>query len=331
MKEYSSVSLPEPVLVFGTSSLVGSQFVEEMGENSKLYGAGRRNIWQGRDQLKDFWQVDVTDEDQVRDVVRKFPGQYVFNFAAETAVGSMEKTRPVDPFNLRQLDANLGYRVNVLGSKNLALACKESDKTLIHTSTDFVFDGNEGPYGEDSPVVDSPDLVSWYGWTKAKAEKVIKQSGARSIVIRISYPYRKSFEGKGDVVRNFLDMYDKFKKGEILALYPAFEDQLFTPTLIDDIPNDVSLIISKNESGIFHIASPDVVNFRTFLCEVLRVARGVENPEDLIGVGSIVDFFAKNPTAAKWPKNGGLKVDRIVSLGFTPTSFKDGIRKAFGT
>lgn len=317
------------VLVIAPTSLVGSRFVELISDEYQVFGAGFKDELTDSLPLTSFQEMDILDSESIDKVVGEFQGEYLINFAGATDVSGIEKTRPADLDNLQELESNLAYKINVVGTKNLIAASNKFGKTPIFISTDFVFNGDEGPYQEDAPICKNPEEVSFYAWTKILAEQEIEKSQINCLVIRISYPYRKEFPLKSDVVRGFLDTYDKSLKGEA-TLYPAFADQTFTPTLIDDLAEAFKLLENHKVFGIYNLASLQQVNFYDFFCELLKVARSVKDPKSVIKKGSIDKYFKENPMAAKWPKNGGLRSGRIIKLGFTPTNWKEGIRKIYG-
>ncbi len=317
------------ILVVGTGSLTGSRFIELGQEKFKMYGAGGE-MDEGLEGLAGFDKLDITDPKNVEDVVSKFPGDVVINFAGATLVDEIEKTRPQNPSDQTELEEDMAYRVNVLGTRNLAAACKKSGKFPIFISTGFVFDGKNGPYMEEDAVADSAESVSWYAWTKILAEREVKTSGIRALTLRISYPYRSEYSGKTDFARSMLRVYDEFSEGRRDSIYTFFSDQTLTPTFIDDIPDAVAVLLEKNAEGIFHLTSPEKTTPFNFGLELLKVARGVENPEKLIQKGSITDFQASHTELAKRPVHGGEKSDKIIELGFRPTGWREGIQKAYG-
>lgn len=309
-------------LVIGPGSLVGSRFVELIG-GQEVYGAGGQ-LDQNTPSLAGFSSLDVTDQLSVKDVISKFEGQYVINFAGATLVDEIEKTKPQDPNNPEELENNIAYKVNVLGTRYIAEVCKKFGKFPVFISTSFVFDGENGPYSEDDPIATDPSKISFYGWTKVLAEKEVEESGIDSLTLRISYPYRSDYQPKTDFARNLLKLYDEKR------LYSIFTDQTLTPTLTDDLAPAVKLLLEKGVKGIFHLTSPEICTPYQFACELLKVARGVEDPESVVPKGSLVEFQKAHPEIAKRPLRGGEKTDKIQALGFTPTNFQEGIVRAFG-
>jgi|SRR3989344_8815737 len=315
------------ILVIGPGSLTGSRFVE-LGNNFEIYGAGG-SMDEGREDLAGFKALDITDEKNVYDVVSKFRGEVVINFAGATIVDEIEKTRPRVFQAETKLQENIAYRVNVLGTRFLANACQTNGKFPVFISTGFVFDGKQGPYSEEDLVATSPEDVSWYAWTKILAEREVEKSGVSNLTLRISYPYRSEYDGKSDFARSMLKVYDEYISGKRDSIYPMFSDQTLSPTLIDDIPNALEFLLQRKERGIFHLTSPEITTPYNFCLELLKVARNLESPE-LIKKGSILEFQKTHPEAAKRPVHGGEESDKIIKLGFTPTSWKEGIKIAYG-
>lgn len=317
------------ILVIAPESLTGSRFVELLAGKFELFGAGFWSEINSTLNLAGYDDLDITNLGQVERVLDKVAGQVVINFAGATDVGAIEKTRPSDVSNQNELDRNLAYRINVLGTRNILQAAQKTGKLPIFISTDFVFDGHNGPYSEDDELAKSAEEISWYGWTKLLAEKEVRASTVKSLTLRISYPYRREFNGKGDFARNFLKLYDKFKNGQSDSIHPIFTDQMFTPTFIDDIPGAVEFLLQKQEKGFFNLAATERTNFYDFFGELLKVARGVEEVEQIIPKGSIHKYFQENPDKPKWPIDGGLRSDKIIGLGLEPTGWRKGIAKAF--
>lgn len=319
----------DSLLVIGTGSLVGSRFIELLDQDIDVFGAGTSNDQGLAEKLKGFSELDLTNFDQTLNVVKNYPGKYVINFAGVTLVDEIEKTRPESLNDKSQLEQNLAYQVNVLGTKNLLSTCRQTNKFPIFISTGMVFDGKNGPYSEDDATASSSDEVSWYAWTKILAERLVISSKEKFLMIRISYPYRKDYAQKSDFARNLLKIYDEYKALQRKEIYPIFIDQFLTPTFIDDLEEALTILIAKNAMGVFHVGSPKVTTPYEFCCKLLKVARNVKNPEQIVPKGSIIEFQKKHPELAKRPIKGGEKVDKIIDFGFTPTTWEDGIEKAF--
>lgn len=118
--------------------------------------------------------LDITNANQVKSIFKKTNFDYCINCAAYTAVDAAED------------NIETATNINVIGSKNLAEACQEFNVTLIHISTDFVFDGTKKtPYKES----DKTNPTGVYGATKLKGEGVIREVLENHYIIRTSWLY----------------------------------------------------------------------------------------------------------------------------------------------
>lgn len=292
----SNSNLPIRIAVIGADSMVGSRFCE-IARDFQLIKAS----------FSDEIQIDITSVQSVEKFYKEQNFEWAILFAAFTDVNAAEEQR----------DDKMGscFQINVEGAKNTAYASKKYNRRLIFISTDFVFDGLNSPYSEDDPWGPDFEKVSWYGITKTEAEKSILEILRDAIILRIAYPYRGPFDKKDDIAKRIIRMY---KQDD---LYPMFADQMISPTFVDDLYGAIRLLISKGQSGIFHLASPTAVSQYEFAKELLSVF-GYDTGK--IKKGSIVSFL-KNSSVPR-PKGSALKVSKISKLGFTPTDFRQGIR-----
>lgn len=264
-----------------------------------------------RADLKGEISVDIIEKKSVEEFFRKYQFDSIILFSAFTNVDAAEKQRSDKSASC--------WRINVDGTENVSRLCKNFQKKLIFISTDFVFDGTSGPYGETADVGPDFSKVSWYGITKIEAERKIQELLKDFIILRIAYPYRAKFAAKDDIAKRILRLY------RARNLYPMFYDQIITPTFIDDIASLVQLLIKKNLNGIFHLASSLTTTQYDFAYELLSVFK--EDPKYL-QKASVVDFLSEKEKTPR-PVDGGLKVDKIETLGFKPTDFEEGIRKIY--
>lgn len=215
----------------GLTGLIGSRLVEFLRD---------RIIW-GQFRYEDGF--DITRNQDVDAAIRKFPGDIILHLAAFTNLNAAWKEKG---------DKNGScYRINVIGTRNIAEASRKYGKYLIHVSTDAVFGGKKQTlYIED----DVPDPIEWYGETKYLAEQEVQKSGCEFCVVRFAYPFRARFEPKKDFVRKIID---QLSRGESFQL---FTDTMFTPTFIDDIAVAVRTIIEKRPRGIFHVVGSTLLS-----------------------------------------------------------------------
>ena len=274
------------VLVTGSEGMIGSRFVELYPDRNSLHIP--RQI-----------EFDITDENQVKAIIKSYDFKAVIHFAAYTNVGEAEKQRD-------KKDGDC-WKVNVEGTRNLVEAVKPY-KNMVHfiqISTDMVFPGDKfdpGPYLENHPSETDSNRVTWYGFTKAEGERLVKKElGENSTILRLIYPVRAKFEGKLDYLRRPLKLFDEGK------LYPMFTNQKVSITFIDEACHALDRIISGNHYGVFHASSSDTTTPHEVVSYLLEKVRGAN---DVVKATTLEEFLEKSgESALRYPKYGGLSVD----------------------
>ncbi len=192
--------------------------------------------------------LDITNYDQVIDLVRKEQIQVIVNCAAYTNVDRAED------------DEEMADLINHKAVGNLARACYEEHATLIHVSTDYVFQGNGCvPCTEEQQT--SP--LGVYGRTKLAGEEAILSSGCSYLIFRTAWLY-SSFGG------NFVKTMRRLTK-EKDSLQVVF-DQVGTPTYAGDLAEAIFQIIESNKfvdhTGIYHYSNEGVCSWYDFTIEI---------------------------------------------------------------
>lgn len=266
--------MKQKVLVTGASGLVGSRFVELS-----------RNYQFATPEYPDF---DITNEDSVKKAIEDFNPDWIINFAAFTDVAAAEA----------QIGDEEGsaWKINVEGAKNLVKAFPS--KKIIQISTDMVFPGtveNPGPYSENDKTPETKDQLTWYGWTKNRAEKIILNHGGS--ILRIIYPVRSQFDQKLDYLRGPLK---KFQDG---ALYPLFNDQQVCIAFIDEVAQTLQKIIDTDSSGIFHCSSDTTTPYELISYAIDQLGGDASTIKQL----SVHEFLKTQTNKNRYPVWGGLK------------------------
>jgi len=268
------------ILIVGAAGLVGSK-VKEL--------------------LKDKYQL-ITPEEQDLDILNKktlltffdkHKPDTIINFAAYTNVGEAENQ--TDDKNA------ICWQVNVEGVKNLLNTINKTTQ-FIHISTDMVFSGSiedSGPYKENHPLPKTSNKLTWYGWSKNRAEKLVQN--ANQLVVRIIYPVRSNFE-RPDYIRFPLRKYRDD------SLYPLFTDQQLTITFIDELAQALSVVVNNNiKNGIFHVCSSNTgsaINIITELFKKLKVDTSTIKP------ALLSEFLTKQKNPYRYLLHGGLSVKK---------------------
>jgi dTDP-4-dehydrorhamnose reductase len=297
------------LLVFGGSSLVGSHFV--LTTRHRVMAAGRRDPRTENLPVRGFTHIDLADTRGVEEAVRRSDAEGVVNFAAVTDVDAVERERPASPEGAQ----GHALLVNAAAPEAMARATRETGKFLISLSTDFVFDGLDGPYSENAePTRFSPKL-SWYGWTKGEGERRVRTVDPTATVVRIAYPYRTSYAGKLDFARKVVDGLRRH------VLPPYFSDQQITPTWVPDVSRVLEYLIEARETGNFHVASPMVTTPFEFASEILS---RLGDPSAKLTEGSMTEFLEQEGVTPR-PQKGGLTCRRLLDQGVPLTTWRDGI------
>lgn len=282
------------ILGTGLNGLVGSRIVELLSSSFEFENFSRAT------------GGDITDKDQVLKAFSENSAEIALHLAAKTDVDGCEKDKDFG-------EKGEAWRINVDGTKNIVEACEKSGKKLIYVSTDFVFDGEIGE-GEFYTEEGFPNPVNWYARTKYEGEKVVQQSSASWIIVRLAYPYRASFEK--------LDFFRAIKKRlESGMPVAAVTDHIFAPTFIDDFANCLKVLIQNDVKGIFHTVGEE---FLSPYEAANIIAETFDLDSNLISKTTREEFFKGR---ALRPFRLALKNAKIESFGVKNSTFREGILK----
>ena len=225
--------------------------------------------------------LDITDRNAVDDFIDDYKPDFCINAAAYTAVDLAEK------------EAEKAYAVNAEAVGNIAEACKNTKSTLIHISTDYVFDGESNiSYSEDNFT--NPQGV--YGASKLKGEELALENNTKTIVIRTSWLYS---EFNKNFVKTMLNLFTIKDELGIVS------DQFGQPTNANDLAEAVMKIIQSDPKtfGVFHFSNYPETNWFDFASKI------AEFSDSKIKLKAITtDEF---PTPAKRPKRSTMALDKI--------------------
>ncbi|WGD35777.1 dTDP-4-dehydrorhamnose reductase [Olleya sp. YS] len=198
----------------------------------------------------DSQELDITNPKQIELVFNKHNADYCINCAAYTAVDAAEDNK------------DLAYNINTLGAKNLAEACKKYKVTLMHISTDFVFDGKGSvPYSEK----DKTNPLSVYGASKLEGENEIMAILKQYYIIRTSWLYSKH---KSNFVKTMLKLSDDRDELNVV------NDQKGTPTSALDLADALIRIVKSKNScyGIYHYSNTGEATWYDFAKAIFELS-----------------------------------------------------------
>jgi dTDP-4-dehydrorhamnose reductase len=288
------------ILVTGSNGLLGQKITEQVLKFKDFdliatsKGPNRYPVTSGYR----YAQLDVLDPANVRQVVEQFLPDAIIHTAAMTNVDTCEDQKA------------LAYALNVQAVNTLIPLCELHDIQLIHLSTDFIFDGADGPYDEEAPA----NPLSYYGETKLEAEELLKQSKARWAILRTILVYGIV----SDMSRSNIVLWAKMalEKGAPLNIV---NDQWRMPTLAEDLADCCLLAVEKNATGVFNVSGKDMMSVSEL---VARVADYWNLDKTLIHEVSASTLNQK----AKRPARTGFVLDKSIrELGYNPHSFEEGM------
>lgn len=290
----------QTILVTGSNGLLGQKLTSLLKGNPayRLVATSK-----GPDRYPEkggyiYKELDIRDEKQVQEVIAASRPEVIIHTAAMTNVDACEK------------DREGCRRLNIEGTRYLAEAAAAKGAFFIHLSTDFVFNGEKGPYSEE----DQPDPLSYYGQSKLESEKIVRESSAPWAILRTIIVYGVV----QDMSRSNIVLWAKgaLEKGQPINVV---NDQFRMPTLAEDLAAACLLAAEKRKQGVFHISGKD---YMSILELVQRVARFFELDTSVIAP---VSAETLNQTAKRPPKTGFVLDKARRELGYRPHSFEEGL------
>jgi len=286
------------ILITGSNGLLGQKLLHKLRVDNTFEliatskGVNRVNIKKGYT----FFSLDITNKEEVNKVIINQAPNVVVNTAAMTNVDLCEdKQEACDVLNVEAV-------------KYLADACANIDAHLIHISTDFIFDGEDGPYKEE----DEPNPLSYYGLSKLKSEHLLQAHAVKWTVLRTIIVFGVGENlSKGNIV---LWAKGALEKGEPLNI---IDDQFRAPTLAEDLADACILAANKKAFGVFNASGKDIMSIYEI---VERIAKHYGNTTENLNKISTATL---NQTAGRPPKTGFVLDKSRQVLGYNPHSFEE--------
>ncbi len=230
------------VLITGAAGLVASSLAAAYGNEDVV--ALRHH------------DLDITDERAVDETVRRVHPDVVFNCAV---------------IGVDDCEANprLAERVNVDGPAYLARAAESTGATIVHFSSNYVFDGRRTD-GVPYTTEDEPSPINVYGETKVRGERAVRAAAACALIVRTSWVF-------GPAKNSFLStVAARLARRERVQ---TITDTFASTTYVSDLTARVVELVQQRAYGTHHVANDGVCSHETF---ALEAARRVGAPETLI-------------------------------------------------
>lgn len=288
------------ILVTGSNGLLGQKLVYKLKDRKdvELIATAR-----GENRLLDqegytFYSMDIGNREDVDRVIDKVRPDHIIHTAAMTQVDDCE------------LDHEACDRANVDAVQYMVDAAERNNSHLVHISTDFIFNGEEGPYDEEAVA----DPLSYYGMAKWKGEQIVQNSRLRWAILRTVLVY-----GIVDnMSRSNIVLWAKgaLEKGNPINVV---DDQFRSPTLAEDLADGCILAVDKNATGIYNISGKDqysIIDLVRTVADYYGLDKSLIKP---------VSSETLNQPAKRPPVTGFILDKARRELGYNPHSFVEGI------
>lgn len=285
------------ILVTGSSGQLGQElqpFLAPLGEVSSL----------SREQL------DLAQPEAIATIVADLKPDIVINAGAYTAVDRAET------------ETDLAFAVNGKAPGVLAKAAQQVGATLVHISTDYVFDGTQShPYQDTDPT----NPIGAYGKSKLMGEEAVKANCDRYLLIRTAWVYGS--HGKSNFVKTMLRL--GAEREELRVVF----DQVGSPTWTGDLAQAIAQLVphlspefSPELTGTYHYTNSGVCSWYDFAIAIFEEAKAIGFPLKVERVVPITT--AEYPTPARRPAYSVLSCAKISKvLGTHPPHWRQGLRQ----
>ena len=289
------------VLITGSNGLLGQKLLHKLREDDTVelvatsIGMNRVSEKEGYSYIS----LDITNENELKKVLMFENPEVIINTAAMTNVDVCEDRK-------EKCDD-----LNVNAVKYLSDLSTKINAHLIHISTDFIFDGENGPYSE----YDIPNPLSYYGLSKLKSETVLLESNCCWTVLRTIIVFGVAENlSKGNIV---LWAKEALEKGDSLNIV---DDQFRSPTLAEDLA-DACILSFKNEKfGIFNASGKDIMSIYDMVERIAKYYNFSTNQLNRITTATL------NQKAIRPLKTGFIIDKSIKELGYNPHSFEESLK-----
>ena len=297
--------MKKKMLVIGGTSLLGYKLLSNTND-FELYASYNKNLINLKN--VETLKIDITNIKNCEKILNLKP-DIIINTAAITNVDYCEK------FEKNAFD------VNVTGTKNIAKIAEKLGSKLIHISTDAVFSGSKKFYVEE----DKPNPISIYGKTKLESEKIISKVND-SVILRpsvlfgwIPFEYIKTKDESRKTMNFGLWVIDQLYKNNKMSIV---NDQINTPTLADNLAENIIEIIKKDLTGIFHLSGLSCISRLDFSKKIAKTFGYSDNLISSISSEKLKQIAPRTLESC-------LKCDKIVQNGVNLLKIDQSIEKMY--
>ncbi|WP_018248561.1 dTDP-4-dehydrorhamnose reductase [Orenia marismortui] len=221
------------VLITGGSGLLGTELKLSLEEDYEIYAWDKK-------------ELDITFAQEAIAKIVDLNPDLVIHTAAYTDADACE------------INIDLAYQINAYGSRNIAVACQESNAEMIYISSDYIFDGKKGKaYCE----FDSPNPLNIYGKSKLAGEEFVKSLVNKYFIVRTAWLY-------GKYGNNFVKTMLRLSTEE--DVLTVVNDQIGSPTYTKDLVQAIKELIGSKLYGTYHLTNVGEVSWYQFAKKIFE-------------------------------------------------------------
>lgn len=270
--------MSKSILITGASGQLGNSVLKQLYGKYELLAT---DINTNNSDIVDipFSVLDVTKSEQIKSTISNYNPDVIINLAAMTDVDGCE------------LNPDKAYLLN---TKAIEMLSNDFNGQFIQISTDYVFDGYNGPYSED----DDTNPLSIYGKTKLKAEKILQEYKNNCCILRTNVLFDYFNETEASFIKWVIDSLNSNKSINVV------NDQWNNPTWTQSLAETIELVINKNVKGIYNYGGADYLNrfeFAHIIADIFDLNKTLILP---------INTESLNQAAPR-PLKGGLKTVKI--------------------
>ena len=286
------------VLITGSNGLLGQKLLHKLRVDDAIAliatSKGENRVSEKNGYT--YFDLDITNKDAVAQLIASEKPQVIINTAAMTNVDLCEEKKETCD------------TLNVDAVQYLTDACEKIDAHFMQISTDFIFDGEDGPYSEE----DKPNPLSYYGLSKLKSEQLLQEHTVKWTILRTIIVFGVGENlSKGNIV---LWAKGALEKAEPLNI---IDDQFRAPTLAEDLADACILAANKKAYGVFNASGKDIMSiFEMVECIANYFGNDTSNL-------TRISTSTLNQKAGRPPRTGFILNKAIKELGYNPHSFKE--------
>ena len=285
------------ILITGSNGMLGQRTVQFYSSKDNIELMATSVEENSVIDTVEYKSSDIKNRSEIKKLIYEYCPDFIIHTAAFTNVDLSEKMRE---------DA---WKINVKGVEYIAEAARAIDARIIHISTDYIFDGKNGPYDENA----LPNPIGYYGRTKLASENALKISGTLFTILRTNVLYGIALNSRPDFVRWVINSLSNNQSIRIV------KDQINNPTFIDDLVQAISKIIEFRKTGVYNIGGKEFLSRYEF---TNRIAEYFNLDKNLI---TPIITEELNQPARRPLKSGLLILKAETELGFKPHSISESL------